>query len=84
MERAKLTQEHERQQQSMAKELQHHLKENAALSAKVATDLSVLRQEADKSTSKYKAEEARLLADLEEMKKSILQKAFSGQLNSIN
>ena len=82
MERAKLTQEHERQQQSMAKELQHHLKENAALSAKVATDLSVLRQEADKSTSKYKAEEARLLADLEEMKKaeSALRDSYKKEL----
>ena len=37
-----------------------------------------------KETKKLEAIYTQKIADLEEMKKSVLQKAFSGQLNTIN
>lgn len=84
MERAKLAQEHEQQQLLMSKQLEEHLDENRALTAKAADDLEKLRQETDKTTSKYKAEEARLLADLAAMKtaESALRDSYKKQLEN--
>merc|ERR1711865_1221283 len=81
-ERAKLAQENERQHKTMAEQLQEHMKENAVLSATAAAELAKLRQETNKNTTKYKAEEARLLADLEEMKRaeSALRDSYKKQL----
>ena len=46
----------------------------------IAQKLDVLSAETKKLEAIYKQK----IADLEEMKKSVLQKAFSGQLNTIN
>merc|ERR1712166_416721 len=66
----------------IAEQLQEHMKENAVLSATAAAELAKLRQETNKNTTKYKAEEARLLADLEEMKRaeSALRDSYKKQL----
>ena len=82
MERAKLAQEHEQQQQLMSQQLEEHLEENRALTAKAAEDLDTLRNETDKTTAKYKAEGARLLDDLAAMKvvESALRDSYKKQL----
>ena len=47
---------------------------------KVIQNINLIKAE----TKKLEAIYTQKLADLEEMKKSVLQKAFSGQLNTIN
>ena len=81
-ERTKLTQEHERQQSMMSNQLKEHLKENEILSLQAAKDLSTLRAESDTTTEKYKAQEQRLLLNIESMKKSeeLLRNTLTSEL----
>ena len=81
-ERTKLTQEHERQQFMMSNQLKEHLKENNLLSIQAAKDLATLRAESDTTTEKYKAQEQRLLLNIESMKKSeeLLRNTLTSEL----
>ena len=70
MEKAKLKQIFEQQQQFMSKQLEDLIVENRALATNAAKELQVLRNETDMTTNQYKAQEVRLLNDLAAMKVS--------------